>query len=338
MRLRASEWQRVVARWGPFDGLIGAERELGQARAGSHEPEVRLWSHPTLATVGSSLRRIGERLAERSALGIRAVAMVPADGSEQWRSLMKYGLVVGRWEEGERVLETNVLGRWLPSSVRRPTALVVFPRAAGAVPRRVALSAVEAMEPVTMHAGSEAERRTTRGEGYIDMASGPGLRLAVSAGSYVYSLPTSDPSANGCLYRVVQPSEREETDSPDAVVAQELLLDWGKAARKSAVPIFTVSASDERWRPDPFTLWTVDHLVEEVTAAPSARTRKYRFDFARANSEIRRLGGRVAGAEWLGTFIARAHRSGADGRRGDFGLLAVRRRGAVVTRRASGGR
>eukprot|EP00966_Prymnesium_polylepis_P055874 1292594-Prymnesium_polylepis.1 len=44
------------------------------------------------------------------------------------------------------------------------------------------------------------------------------------AGSYVYSLPTSDPSANGCLYRVVQPSEREATDrSPDAVVAQELL-------------------------------------------------------------------------------------------------------------------
>ena len=63
MRLRDGEWRRVVALWGPFDGLIGAERELGQAWAGSHEPEVRLWSHPTLATVGSSLRRIGERLA-----------------------------------------------------------------------------------------------------------------------------------------------------------------------------------------------------------------------------------------------------------------------------------
>eukprot|EP00966_Prymnesium_polylepis_P068220 1585464-Prymnesium_polylepis.1 len=34
------------------------------------------------------------------------------------------------------------------------------------------------------------------------------------AGSYVYSLPTSEPSANGCLYRVVQPSEREASDSP----------------------------------------------------------------------------------------------------------------------------
>eukprot|EP00966_Prymnesium_polylepis_P292749 6760962-Prymnesium_polylepis.1 len=64
MRLREGEWRRVVARWGPFDGMIGAERELGQVWAGSHEPEVRLWSHPTLATVGSSLRRIGERLAE----------------------------------------------------------------------------------------------------------------------------------------------------------------------------------------------------------------------------------------------------------------------------------
>eukprot|EP00966_Prymnesium_polylepis_P233046 5389832-Prymnesium_polylepis.1 len=112
MRLREGEWRRVVSRWGPFDGLIGAERELGQAWAGSHKPEVRLWSHPTLATVGSSLRRIGERLAERSALGIRALAMIPANGSEQWRSLLKYGLIVGRWEEGERVLETNVLGRW----------------------------------------------------------------------------------------------------------------------------------------------------------------------------------------------------------------------------------
>ena len=77
-------------------------------------------------------------MAERSALGIRALAMIPADGSEQWRSLLKYGQIVGRWEEGERVLETNVLGRWVPSSVRRPTALVVFPRTAGALPRRVA--------------------------------------------------------------------------------------------------------------------------------------------------------------------------------------------------------
>jgi hypothetical protein len=154
---------------------------------------------------------------------------------------------------------------------------------------------VEAMEPVAVHGGGEAERQTTRGEGYVDMASGPGMRLEVMAGSYVYSLPTSDPSANGCLYRVVQPSEREATDSPDAVVTQELLLDRGKQARKSAVPVFSVASTAERWRPDPFTLWTVDHLVEDVSAPAHARTCKYRFDFARANEEIRRLGGEVQG-------------------------------------------
>eukprot|EP00966_Prymnesium_polylepis_P058677 1358848-Prymnesium_polylepis.1 len=31
--------------------------------------------------------------------------------------------------------------------------------------------------PVTVHGGSAAERHTTRGEGYVDMASGPGMRL-----------------------------------------------------------------------------------------------------------------------------------------------------------------
>eukprot|EP00966_Prymnesium_polylepis_P216056 5001505-Prymnesium_polylepis.1 len=62
MRLRREVWGQVVQRWGPLDGLIGAEREHGQRWQVSHEPEVRQWSHPTLATVGTSLRRIGERL------------------------------------------------------------------------------------------------------------------------------------------------------------------------------------------------------------------------------------------------------------------------------------
>jgi hypothetical protein len=83
MRLRREVWGRVVQRWGPFDGLIGAEREHRQLWPGSHDPEVRLWSHPTLATVGTSLRRIGERLVDRPTGGIRAVAVVPDDSSAQ---------------------------------------------------------------------------------------------------------------------------------------------------------------------------------------------------------------------------------------------------------------
>ena len=81
--------------------------------------------------------------------------MVPDDSSAQWQTLLKYGRVVGRWDEGEEVLETNVLGRWLPSTARRPTLLVVFPRAAGSVARRLMLTTRESMEPVTLDAGSD---------------------------------------------------------------------------------------------------------------------------------------------------------------------------------------
>jgi hypothetical protein len=287
MRLRVGEWDQVVGRWGPFDGLIGAEREHGQPVREVGREDTRLWSHPTLATVGSALRRIGERLAAVSARGIRAVAMVPDDSSAQWQTLLKYGRVVGRWDEGEEVLETNVLGRWLPSTARRPTLLVVFPRAAGSVARRLMLTTRESMEPVTLDAGSDTERVTTAGEGYVERADGLGMRLWVAPGSLVYSM-AADPNMRGCLYRVVQPSELEAGADPDVLVAQEVLLDSSRQARKSVVPVFMVADSDQHWRPDPAQLWTVDHHVEALPAG--ARSRKYRFDYRAANAEIQRRG------------------------------------------------
>ena len=81
---------------------------------------------------------------------------------------------------------------------------------------------------------------------------GPGLLL-------VY-LMAADPSMRGCLYRVVQPSELEVGADPDVLVAQEVMLDSSRQARKSVVPVFTVANSDPHWRPDQAQLcgrWTI---------------------------------------------------------------------------------
>ena len=149
------------------------------------------------------------------------------------------------------------------------------------------LTTRESMEPVTLDAGSDTERVTTAGEGYVERADGLGMRLWVAPGSLVYSM-AADPSMRGCLYRVVQPSELEVGADPDVLVAQEVMLDSSRQARKSAVPVFMVANSDPHWRPDPAQLLTVDHHVEALPAG--ARSRKYRFDYRAANAEIQRRG------------------------------------------------
>ena len=113
-RVSAGLWREVEARWGPFDQFLGAERELGATvePTGRMDAVERLWVHPTAATVGMALRRIGERLARSGGHGAVALALVPDDGEVAWDGLLRHGLVVGRVGVGEDVLDMNVLGQW----------------------------------------------------------------------------------------------------------------------------------------------------------------------------------------------------------------------------------
>ena len=307
-RARVSElwWQRICRRWGPFDSLLGAEREHGQPQVTRSDAITRLWIHPTVSTVGTALRRATERLSEVAGQGIVAVAVVPDDDGPQWNSLIRHGITVGRFREGEELVEMNVLGRWVPKPARRPTRVVLFPRAAGAVPSRLALTHREGEEMVEFGAGGPQQRRVLRGEGYEEMGLGRGLILPVLPGSFLYSVG-SGVTTNGCLYRVVAPSLTETYEDANSVVAQELLWDQTKGARKAKVPIFVGRPSDPRWRPDPFQLWVVDHLVEplsgvEVAGGPSGRRQeKYFFDFREANRQItaRSALGETTPSGWL---------------------------------------
>eukprot|EP00966_Prymnesium_polylepis_P092574 2143113-Prymnesium_polylepis.1 len=98
-RLVEGLWRRVESRWGAFSGLIGAERDHGPGE-GPKGAGTRLWAHPTVSTVGSALRRVGERLADQAGHGITAVVTMPVDGGAQWSTLLKHGLVVGQLEPG----------------------------------------------------------------------------------------------------------------------------------------------------------------------------------------------------------------------------------------------
>jgi hypothetical protein len=292
-RMAPEWWGEVEARWGPFDQFLGAERELS-ATAKPREAsgaEERIWAHPTTATVGTALRRVGERLARSGGHGATALVLVPEGGPATWAGLLRHGLVVGRVAEGEEALEMNVLGRWQRCRAQRASRLVLFPRVAGATVRRLELTAKEGLEVRTVARGSPHEREVGRGEGYIAQGAGGALRLPVMPGSFMYSLSSEQPgSGRGCLYRVGLPTAEE--GGAGVLVGQEGLFDASKAARRqTALPVFEVRQGAQRWRPAPRQMWAVDHLVEELSS--NGRATRVSFDFVRANREIAERGGGV---------------------------------------------
>ena len=257
-RVRRSVFKSVESRFGPFSSFIGAEREFTNGQTVERSGEKRLWVHPTFNTVGSALRRVQEEIAADLTVHTSAVALVPDDGSAAWSSMMKHGLVVGRWESGGPCLEANELGKWLPVVTRRPSCLVLFPRAAGAAPKR--------------------------------LANADGSRAAIAmAGSYVYAM--AEGGGVGSLMRVVEDNEEDE------VPVEYLALDKTKAGRKLAKgPVFVLERSQggDVWLADPTELWTVDHLVSKLEQSKSGRVTRVLFDYEAANAEIMRRGGRWA--------------------------------------------
>jgi hypothetical protein len=311
-RLAPEWWREVEARWGPFDQFLGAEREL----SATAKPRVtgdaveRIWAHPTTATAGTALRRVGERLARSGGHGASALALVPEGGPATWAGLLRHGLVVGRVAEGEEALEMNVLGKWRRRRAQRASRLVLFPRVAGAMVRRLELTTEEGLEVRTVARGSPHEREVGRGEGYVAQGAGEALRLPVLPGSFMYSLASEQPgSGRGCLYRVALPTAGE--GGVGVLVGQEGLFDSSKAARRQAsLPVFEVRQGAQRRRPVPRQMWAVDHLVEELSS--NGRATRVSFDFVRANREIAERGGGVEEeVEWEAMSLGMRQAGGA---------------------------
>jgi hypothetical protein len=284
-RLRSHSFGKIENRWGGFSSFIGAEREVASKSAPG--AAVRIWAHPTFGTVGTALRRVQEALSTPSghARG-RALVLVPDDPRPAWNKALRHGVVVGRWAEGERGFESSWLGAWRPTPVYRPMRLVLFPRSAGAIPRRLFLS---------FRAGVELlpdGRTVAEAGGYVESTLDVGFYLPVLPGSFMYSLPKR--GEHGGLYRVVEATAEELAEVPDAVVAHYLLRHT-KRASKQAVggATYTIEggASARRWIPEIADMWTVDHLVEEAPGGANAKQARFVFDAARANDEIRQRGG-----------------------------------------------
>ena len=258
-RLEKSLFGDVSSRFGPFSSFIGAERAFSEAKASDTGGRRRLWAHPTFATVGSALRRVQEEIVESLPAHASAVALIPDDDSAAWSSMLKHGLVVGRWEKGSPYLEANELGRWAPALSGRPMCLVLFPRAAGAAARRLADSA--------------------------------GTRLTKALpGSFVYAMAKD--GGVGSLMRVR--SDGQDADGQDEVLVEYLVLDRTKAGRKlSRGPVFMLSnaGGGEVWEADPSELWTVDHLSSPLGRTRAGRLERVSFDYEAANAEISRRGG-----------------------------------------------
>ena len=287
-RLREDLYRRLEGRWGPFTDLIGAEREYGPRGKSEAGKGRSLWLHPTSGTVGSALRRMHAELAT-DLVGNRAVAVVPDDDAPAWNKLMRHGLTIGRLETGDPALEMNELGRWRPVDTRRPARVVLFPRAAGAWPRRVQLAFRESLE---LQTPSGTGRMTAAGAGYFMLEDGASFRLHLFPGAFVYSLPKE--GGFGGFYMVADRPSLSAEGEPDDFFCRYIELDSSKAARRlksGAGDVFTMNTKARLHRPDPLDLWTVDHCVTWLSASNNGHTVKFSFDWTRANEEIRRAGG-----------------------------------------------
>ena len=275
-RLSRPIFEAAQRRVGLFTSYLGAEREHASAVKEGEPTAVALWAHPTYNTVGTALRRMGEKLEGGGGTGAVGMAMVPWSPDAQWFSMLRHSTVVGRFREGEVGVESNVLGEWRRSRFRRPTLVVMFPRTAGSVPRRVGLSYREALD--------EARGRTEGGPvGYSPTPDGSRFELSVLPGSYAYTMPYDGESV-GMLVRICPPADGSDSS---AIHAQEAMRVEGRTARKLARGkglVCDVSFGGPVFRPNPSEMWTVDGFVTDLRGGKTFD--RVVFDVSRAHREI----------------------------------------------------
>ena len=182
-RLTARDFGLLVQRFGRFTEYVGAEREHRVPGSGNRDPgnpgicggaradgETLVWMHPTYTTVGSALRRLGERATEAGGERLRAVVVVPDEPAAAWRPLLRHFHVEGRMCAGGTQVEMNEMGRWRARPLRRSMLVLSFPRAAGAKMARVWLGGAGAARrygAVPAASGALGARYPVRGAGGI---------------------------------------------------------------------------------------------------------------------------------------------------------------------------
>ena len=256
VRLCANELAIVDARFGPFTEVLGAERkELRKPTTIGEGANV--FMHPSYTTVGSALRRLGERLCEPDGATLSGIVVVPHDEAAGWWSMSKHFDVVGRWPAGSGQLEMNQMGVWRTVTSTRPTLILSFPRTAGGV-----------IQPVACK----------RAGGGVDAC------LPLVQGSYIYS-GAPKPGGRGVLYMVwksYQPEKGDgstgtpiDDDGAPLIRAAELLRVKKSGSSKDGTETYQLDRrayrdggsftnQDRAWEVRPEMCWVVDHLVKAV--------------------------------------------------------------------------
>ena len=145
VRMTISEFRAASMRAGGFSEFIGGERrhatELGErdCMAGgkgiADSATAGIWAHPTYSTVGSTLRMICSRMAAET--GVTGVVLVPEAREAGWWGMTRHFQTLGRWGVSSAHTEACMAGKWRGIASRRACIALAFPRAAGALPRKI---------------------------------------------------------------------------------------------------------------------------------------------------------------------------------------------------------
>ena len=259
VRLSREEASRIERGYGPFSEVLGSERRLFERRAASGDA-ARVCMHPAHTTVGSAMRRLGERLCETDGSSVSGVIVVPHDESAAWWSMTKHFDVVGRWPAGSRHLEMNQLGEWRVVPSQRPSLILTFPRSLGGV-----------IKPLW------------RGEQGVESDAD---YLIVMSGSFFYQEPEK-PGGDGVLYVAWGPfdpagnkAKRVEDGSP-CVAGAELRRVATKGGRRGRVERYQLDRRPHResgsfantggaWQVDPKLCWATGSLARITHSSASA--------------------------------------------------------------------
>ena len=310
LRVRVDAFRALERRFGPFDEMLGTERELQGLSVEGDSPFSRLWAHPTYDTVGSTLRMICERLTTDSRTCPRGVVIVPFAPEAGWWRLTRHFACVGGWECGRLGLEANALGVWKPTSNQRPTLVLSFPRAGSLL---VPLSAA-----VTLGTASAREELRTASPfmeaGVFHRIQRAWVNTAseLPEGTLLYQPRRFTPTElrqhaargiPGVLYLTVESFGGE----PGGVVPCAELLRMGAASHRHHFVLDRGSydRNGAPYAPDVCSLWVVNHLGGRLHTQPAQARRgggstRFFFDFDRAEDEVAHMRAALCEAEATG--------------------------------------
>jgi len=287
-RLTRGAFALLEGRFGPFSEFLGAERQL--ASAPREEGPPRIWMHPSHATVGSALRRLGERMGDRGGAKARGVVVVPHDEGAKWWPLVRHFSIVGRLPRGGAHLEMCRVGGWVSTPSARASLILAFPRCVGSV------------RPVTW--GKNLPQ-----EGYVYSDESKGWHLPLAAGAFVY-YSSAEAGKCGVLMQVwaafnpASAGEIEFDDDEPIVRAVELLqvkgvpAVGGRGSFELDAPGSFANNAYGPWKMDARLLFDVTHIVEITIGMSEGRSSAERlywkdakaqrlvFDWRRAEAQM----------------------------------------------------